>query len=322
VSNANQYVRRVGLLLTDAVGNGLDLSQFRIVFNISAADVDHPNSAAIRVYNLSAATVNQIRGEFQQVTLQAGYEGGAFGIIFLGTIKQFRVGKENPTTSYLDILAADGDVAYNNSTIAVSLAAGSSPAQHIEAAIAAMQQVDSSFGLNPAVNLSALTGGIIPADRGKVMFGMPRDVLRSAAARLSCSWSIHNNQLQVIPYSSYLPGEAVVLSQATGVIGIPESTDEGIKIKCLLNPKLRIGGVVQLDNDLINQTLFAEGNPYVPYNQFSGFQLFASTAKDGLYRIYCIEYEGDTRGQPWYCNIIALAISPSTDQVITNPSQG
>lgn len=54
--------------------------------------------------------------------------------------------------------------------------------------------------------------------------------------------------MQMVPARGYLPGEAVVLSAGTGLIGTPKANDKGIEIKCLLNPRLRIGGRVRLDN--------------------------------------------------------------------------
>ena len=53
--------------------------------------------------------------------------------------------------------------------------------------------------------------------------------------------------MQMVPASGYLPGEAVVLSAGTGLIGTPKANDKGIEIKRLLN-RLRIGGRVRLDN--------------------------------------------------------------------------
>lgn len=321
---APTFVRKMGLLLTNSTGKALDLSQFRVTFSVEAADVDHPNSAVIRVHNLSPDTMAQIQGEFQQVTLQAGYEPpNPFGVIFSGTIKQFRKGKSDAITSYLDILAADGDIAYNSTFISQTLAAGHTPATQADAALAAMNNTMRATNdhLNDLViktPIADLPGGVIPAKRGKVMFGMARDVFRSVASRLQCSWSIQNGQIQVIPYDSFLTtGSIVHLSQFTGVVGIPEATDEGIKIKTLLNPNIVIGGLVQIDEKLINQTLFASGNPFVPYNQYKGTQLFANTTRDGFYRVYVVEHEGDIRGQPWYSNLICLAVSSSTKQVIT-----
>ena len=47
------------------------------------------------------------------VMLQAGYENGAYGIIFSGTILRIRTGRESATDTFLEIMAADGDIAFN-----------------------------------------------------------------------------------------------------------------------------------------------------------------------------------------------------------------
>lgn len=101
-----QYKRKASLLLVDD-DEVLDLSNLRFRFQVKAMDVESPNNAAIRVYNLSRDTLVKIRGEFSRVILQAGYDNN-FGVIFDGTIKQFRIGREGTTDTYLDILAADG----------------------------------------------------------------------------------------------------------------------------------------------------------------------------------------------------------------------
>jgi hypothetical protein len=311
---SNQFIRKASLIVSTG-GAGIDLSQFHFRFNVQAADTQSPNNASIRVYNIDPDTVNRIvaKGEFQTVTLQAGYtQGGAYGIVFQGTLKQFRVGKESNTETYLDLLAADGDIAYNFGVVNQAFAAGSTPQDHVQAAATAM-----GLPVNPAAPLSGFGG--IQNVRGKVLFGMAKDVLRSTAERLSASWSIQNGQIQVIPFTGYLEGQPVVLSQFTGVVGVPEATDEGIKIQILLNPNIKIGGRVQIAEALINQTLFQKGVAPVPYNQYTGFQFVANTSRDGTYRVYCIEHEGDTRGQPWYSHLICLATDPSSQKVITTP---
>ena len=110
-----QYIRNASLIVADAQGNGLDLASLRIVFKVKKSSAQTPNSAIIRVYNLSDNTAKQIREEFQSVTLQAGYQSN-FGLIFKGNIKQVRFGRENSTDTYVDIAAGDGDQSYNFST--------------------------------------------------------------------------------------------------------------------------------------------------------------------------------------------------------------
>jgi hypothetical protein len=36
-------------------------------------------------------------------------------------------------------------------------------------------------------------------------------------------------------------------------------------------------------------------------------EFLALVTRDGIYEVRVIDYEGDTRGLPWYCQIICLA---------------
>lgn len=305
-----QYDRKSSLFLVkeDRV---LDLSQLRFSFNVKAMDVESPNNAAIRVYNLSNDTLVLIRKEFDRVVLQAGYDK-SFGKIFDGTIKQFRVGRLSGTETYLDILGADGDLEYNWALVNRSLAAGSTVGDRIKAATDAMQKE----GAQGVQNYLNPTGGVLP--RGKVMFGLARALLRDEVQSQGASWSIQNGQIQILPLSGYKPDEVVVLNGQTGLIGRPEQTVDGIRARCLINPNIMVGGRVQIDNRAINQTLQQNPNAApVPYNQWAGLQLLANISTDGIYRVLVIEYEGDTRGQPWYMDLMLLAIDPTTNKVIS-----
>lgn len=303
-----QYLRRANLIVSNQ-DIGIDLSEMHFKFRVSAADVQSPNNAFIRVYNLAEDTVKKVIGEYDTVTLQAGYENSTYGIIFTGTIKQFKRGRENATDSYLDILAADGDIGYNfgivNQTISKE---NNTPQNQLNIAAKAMG-VDIGF-------LGAEIGGIKPNPRGKVAFGLARNMARNVANTVSSTWSIQDGRINVIPLTGYLPGEAVVLSSLTGVIGIPEQTDEGIKVRCLLNPKIIVGGLVQIDNSSINQIIQQNPNAApIPFNQRTGIQFLAKTSSDGFYRVYVVEHEGDTRGQQWYSDLICLTVDASSNQV-------
>ncbi len=313
----NQWIRRVTLIVNDGT-NGIDLSQFRIVFRVENANFESPNTAVIRVYNLSKETVNKVRNEYSQVVLYAGYTDqgqlkGNFGIIFQGTIKQFRIGKEDNKNTYLDVLAADGDLGYNYGVVNATLSKGQTARQQVDTIVKAMP--GTTLGYMPE-NLQ-FDAQHIPNIRGSVLFGLGRAKLRNIANTLNATWSIQQGKVSVIPNESYLPGEAVEINTLTGMIGVPEQTDEGIKVRMLLNPRLRIGGLVKLNDTEIAQMM--EQNPNsaspIPYNQWAGFYYNAPISKDGTYAAYVIEHEGDTRGTPWYSNLICLAVDVSTGQV-------
>ena len=295
--------------------DALDLSDFRIVFKTGQADTQSPNNCRIRVFNLKAETVAQVKGEYSEVVLQAGYQNGNFGVIFRGTIRQFVTGKdENGTDTYLDLLAADGDTLYNWGFINRSFPAGSTPKDRAQTM--ADKAVDSTGQLLAAMGHNGIAG-VLPAPRGKVVFGLMRVALTAEAGAQGCTWSIQNGKINILPIDGYLPNEAVVLSSTTGLVGRAEQTNEGVHARSLLNPLLQPGGLIKIDNASVNQTSNADAKStvMVPYNQWTGAQFLADVTADGLYRVFVVEHEGDSRGGNWYSNIVALAVNPSTGKV-------
>jgi hypothetical protein len=301
VTSSDQYLRKVGLTLING-SKGLDLSNMRVRFITSQSDIETPNHVIIRVYNLSDATAQSAQKEFQNVILQAGYETGAFGIIFTGTIKQIRRGREDATDTYLDISAADGDIAYNQGIINKTLAAGATAADERNALISAM-------GI-PAGYVADMPPGA--AQRGQVKYGMARNYMRDLADTNGMTWSIQNGQVQMIPTTGYRPGTAVVLNSNTGMIGLPQQTEGGILVKCLLNPNIKIGGMVQINNASIQKSLLGGQTLQRPGRLEDQAGLLPKTTNDGFYKVYVCEHEGDTRGQEWYSKLTCLSIDKSS----------
>lgn len=299
-----QYLRKVGLVVS--VGSkGLDLSNMRIVFRTQQQDADAPNTAVIRVYNLAESTAKSIQTEYQQVSLQAGYEGGNFGLIFAGTIAQVKRGRESAIDSYVEIYASDGDQAYNFAFCNRTLAAGSSPQDRASAIAQSMDPYLSQKGIT--IPQSVGTGGTLP--RGKVLFALARDPLSDLTQSVGCTWSIQNGQVVVIPLTGYAPGEAVVLNADTGMIGIPESTNNGIQVSCLLNPKIKLGTRIQIDNRSINTTTVRQQGIFPRYGDLS---FPATVTNDGFYRALVVEHSGDNWSTgDWTTHLTCLAIDPS-----------
>lgn len=298
-----QYLRKASLIVGGPDGDALDLSALRFRFAIRRGDRQTPNSADIRVYNVSDDTADRIRQllpqpEFTRVVIHGGYDGN-FGVLFDGTIIQVRRGRESQTDTYLDITAADGDQAYNFSVSALSLAAGSTPNDHVQAILADMAKHGVTKGYIPE-----LPGNPLP--RGKVIFGMSRDELRNVAENTDTSWSIQNGQLNMIPESSYMEGDVPVITSATGMIGLPEQTQNGINVRVLLNPNIKIGQAVKIDNKSIQGFRFGLGVRQMLTNENTELQ--AKTNADGLYYVMCADHIGDTRGNEWYSDLLCLAI--------------
>ena len=259
-ANSDQWLRRVSLIVSDASGNGLDLSQLRIKFSVQQADLSsfRPGTAVITVYNLAESTIKNVLQEFTQVTLQAGYQPpGKFGIIFQGTIKQFEHGHETVTKSYLTIFAADGDLA-RFAVTNTTLAPGYTAQDELNAHQKAMEAYGATMGYN-GTGVAGGTGGLNPQmPRGKILFGQSTYAVDQLGKTNNFTWVIVNGKVQIVPFTGYLPGETVVLNAKTG-LQWPRNTLGGLELTCLLNPAIRLQGLIQIDNASINTTQPAQG---------------------------------------------------------------
>jgi hypothetical protein len=300
---------------------GIALSDFRIQFTVNAMDTDAPPTAIIRIFNLADSTASQISKEFQNVTLQAGYENGNFGVIFQGSIMRVRKGRLSNIDTFVDIMASTLGALKLFGTVGATIPAGTSPSGQIAAVTNHANNTPVAQGNagSPAQQLkvgdtSSLdsSGGVIP--RGKVVFGPWSDHFNDVADSTGSVWSIGpDGTVNFHKLTGYNSGTAVVLNAETGVVGIPASTIQGIEVNCLLNPLIKPGTRIQLNNsDIVTQSVTNSSQGFPAYSDYqSGFT--ANTSTDGIYMVFVVEHEGDNRdpGAAWLTKIIALAVDSS-----------
>lgn len=282
-----------------------DLSQLHFRFSVRASDVETPNTAEVRVYNLKPNTVAEILKEFTAVIIQVGY-AGQLATVFSGTIKQFKQGKERNVDTFLDILAADSDQLYNFGTVNQSIQGGSTYQDRFNAICGVLGAPKDP---NADGYLGA-TGGILP--RGKVLFGLGRSYLRDLARSTGTRWSFQNGQLTLIPLTGYLPGDVITIDSKSGMISVPEATDQGVEVTVLMNPLILVGQRVRINSADIVQTVIREQG----YPNYTSLNYVASVPPGlGTYRVMVAEHEGDTRANsPWYSYLTCLAVDPSAQQ--------
>ena len=318
VPEIQQYLRKISLVVygTDLSSNGtngLDLSSLRIKFNVKRSDTMTPNVADIRVYNVSSETALSMlinlspttgsSGLLQnhgKVILQAGYDSN-FGVIFQGNIKQIILGRESATDTFVDIIAGDGEHAYNFAIVNTTIAAGATPQNQLNAVVNATKPLGVGLGY-----VGDTQGPNLP--RGKVMFGNAKNYARAIANNTNQTWSIQDEQITFVPVSSYVPGTQVFLSSKTGLIGTPQQTNVGLDVKCLLNPFIKIGGLINIDEAIVADYKINLSAPGSPANNP------APLTQDGVYYVMVAEHSGDTRGIEWYTSMICI-----NKDVTTNP---
>jgi hypothetical protein len=312
ITGPQQYNRACTLICYGTNLNGLDLSNLRIKFSVKQTDSQSPNTADIRVYNVSQETalsmlinLNPPSGiSFStpgRVVLQAGYQAN-FGVIFQGNIKQIILGRETATDTYVDIVAGDGHLAYNYAIVNQTIAAGSLPMDQVNAATTSMSPYGTTLGYVSPQQLSRLP-------RSKVMYGNARNYLRAIGQNQGQTWSIQNEKITFIKKTSYLPGTAVILTSKTGLIGTPQQTNEGVNVKILLNPIIKVGGRINIAEATIQNFKINQTNVNSPAN------IAPPLTQDGTYYVLTLDHTGDTRGVEWYTNILGITQSISTNPI-------
>lgn len=291
-----QWLRKVRLVVGNG-SEGIDCSDLRIRFVVRKAEIGFPEYADITITNLSSATANKIRNEYKEVYLEAGYEGNS-AEIFRGEVVQVRgPGRESPTDTYLNIIATASQRAHSYAVVNKTLAAGHTFKDQVDAVLEAMKP----FGVT-AGYITDLGSTKMP--RGRAMFGMARNQLRAICGSVGAAWFISGDKLNIVKYGETLPGDAVVLNSETGLIGMPVQTIEGVEARCLINPRLKVDGKVQINEASIQKAKYIVDNQNSYEVQRS--QLDLNISADGIYKIIFLTFSGDTRGTEFYADMTCM----------------
>lgn len=265
-----------------------------IQFDITKTILRDPNMAEITLWNLSPDTEREIIQEGTQVILEAGYDEP--GIIFKGQVFQPLRGKLNGTDYFLKLICLDGDAYLNLAFISGTLQSNQTRQQ-------LAQQVlrDSTVDLDSVVmdnltNTNFIDGSISTNERGKVVFGDPSKYLNNMAKMGNSTFYIDNNEARFFnpTVTNSEINNAHLIDTTTGMIGVPQQVDYGVEVTTLLNPSIRLGDFIKIDNRSVLQQQFNFGQiPYLLDN-------------DGTYRVIKIHYSGDSRGQDWYSRLTTI----------------
>ena len=247
----------------------------RVSFKVVKTTKQEPNTCEVKIYNLSAATRGQLSKKAVPVVLSAGYASNA-AVIFQGdsrTVDHLREGTEWITR----VRCGDGERAYQWSRFSESFAPGTSVVTIIRAAAKALGV--NTGNLEAELAKGSFRDSIQQFAHGYSAHGNAAREFDRLMRTTGFSWSIQNGSLQLLRDTTTATGQAILLTSDTGLIGSPEHNAPDktgnpplIKFKSLLQPRIRCGGIVQLQ----------------------------SVAVKGQFRCESIEHNGDTHGQEWY----------------------
>lgn len=266
---ATLFQRTYALTMQDT-----QVSELRVAFVIKKSLKPEPNTAEIRVWNLSAETRKRIKDRHTPVKLTAGYAENA-GLLFSGDAR-FITHQQTGPDWISKIVCGDGERSYSTDRAVLSFGPGTPVAAVMGAVADTMQGVSSG---NARQALAGITGvfknGFAAADHS---FKTLDQLARSNGLNLS----IQDGALSLLADGATEPGIATLLTPDTGLIGSPEVASPEkkgdplrIKARSLLQPSIRPGRAVELRSQAIN----------------------------GLFRAEVVEHKGDTHGAEWYSEI-------------------
>ena len=297
-----QYIRYCSVT-AEGAGGTIDLSELRCRFTIRQAPQPSPGTLELKVTNLTALKAKRfVQKEFQKIKIDGGYQDG-HGILFQGNIVQGIYGRESPTDTLLTVYAADGDHGHNHAVVNTTLPPGSTPQQHVDAALGAM----APYGITKGFIGVDLSTPVYP--RAVTLWGMARDVLTRVASMKNATFDYGNEKANIVPVGGSTGGGTTVLNSKTGMIGMPTQTTEGIFARCLINPAIQPHCQVYIDQKDVQGGAAAMN---VAGDTTLGEAQLQEIAADGLYVVKKIDVFGDTRGNPWYMDLGMLALNPKT----------
>lgn len=213
----------------------------RISFSVERSNRRPPNTCSISIYNLDQ-TSRSVCETANFVQLFAGY-GEVGSLIFQGDIARRGVTTErNGADLVTTIEGGDGELTYTESRFDRSYSPGTPNSLILTDILTQM-----GLGLAPGVALPPLTYGT-----GVTFYGWAADALEQICSDVGLSYSIQDGNVQILGEATTRADTAVLLSSATGLIGSPQQTDDGISVEALLNPSIIPGRVLLLQTPRIS----------------------------------------------------------------------
>lgn len=250
-------------------------TQLKTTFDIDKQIISSPNKSKIEVYNLTAnqrkniAISNPATGQIGDIIrLDAGYEG-IVETLFIGDIARAKTTRKGPDI-VTEFECGDTEKLLVYSHFEQSYPPGVTLVQIIkDCAVALGTNIGSILGVPTKVYNSGVS-----------FSGSVKSILDKLLVEPQLEWSVQNGTLNILPITAHLGQAAVLVSQTTGMIGVPSQGEGFVQFDSLLNPKLVPGALVVLESEVIN----------------------------GSFKLRRAHFEGDSHGQKWQVGCEATPI--------------
>lgn len=286
-----QFKRIIRLTVGQPGKDGVVIENLKMTFDIDKDLTQQTNKSTVKIFNLAPETRKKVERPDSICILEVGYQKDIGRIrIFIGAILQAKTVNEGGNL-VTELELADGQVAVRDSVISIGYSAGTNGKKIVQDIAAQMGLI---LHMADDVTFSDYPNGYSYA-------GYAKTALDKVCNACGATWSIQNNELQVIKGGGTTGIRALVFSAASGLIGNPERIAKGVrradsdkepekkknlqakkidkqeekygwKIKNLLAPTINPGDTVRVE----------------------------SKAVTGWFKVEKLKHSGDTHGNEWY----------------------
>lgn len=285
-----QFDRRCRLVLSNAEEE-LEIDQLTIQFEIRKTLLGYPARGRIAIFNLGEETIQRITKLYTTVELYGGYVG-AEALLFRGNITNYYKSRLSATSAFVMVVKSSTS-AWEGSSFSKTYRAGTpvatiikEVAESFQGTIVGQLQVDESW--QTSVADSSFTGS-------------SRRSMDQLARDYNFDWNIVEGEVIVTPRKKALEDKPTyIISAATGLIGSPVITDQGVDFRTLLNPDIMLGRKIEM------RSKYGElGQSGVDFRR-------VRTTADGTYKVMDILLTGSTRSPEWYSDIVGWGTTNET----------
>ena len=270
----NRYIRDYSLIVRFSQSEAIevnpnsfsDTEPLRIIFDGEKSAVSQGlNKLNIQIYNLEKKKRDRLFKDkednktYFQVILSVGYKNIQKDVVFQGDIFQaFTEKKDNDYVT--NLICNSGGFDYKNSFTSKTITRQDNVIDQL---------------LNDMPN--TLKGRIDEKEnqiaRAKILLGATTELINQETGN-NRNWFIDDEKLYILKDNQIIDDVAVVVNSETGLLGVPTRANQLVEAITLINPAIRLRGLVQLESK-------------------------EATNLNGIYGVDTIRFKGDTRGQDW-----------------------
>lgn len=242
------------LTISPRTATGEKQTVLAVKFDIDRDDGRSGNKAKLTIWNLTETNRTILQKKGLEVTIEAGYVDEIVQL-FKGDIDTTTI--ERDAVNWMTTVElTDGGRAMKSARINESFRGGQPIGQMLKKAASALG-LDVG-NLEEKVSTDGARSVLKELVSSVVLSGNAADVVEELAESMGLKFSVQDKRLQFLGKGESLPGPAVKLSAATGLLGSPSIGEKGvIKIRSLLNGRVSPGRKIELESVITSGTLIA-----------------------------------------------------------------